>query len=243
MDTTTARANWRAKRKARGPGRPQRSAGNAVAREAILDASEHLFAHHGFDGVTTRDVARKAHVDTALIHYYFDTKRGLFEAVFARRAEILNRRRIEAIDAYEANPGRGGVKIEGLIDAFLRPLFDVSENGGPGWKDYFAITALVNNNSDWGGETMARYFDPVIRHLIAALRRQLPRAQDEDLFWSYHFLSGALTLTFAQTGRIDLLSNGLCRSSDFPAASSRLSRYVAAGFQAICDEKAGRGRK
>lgn len=243
METTTARANGRVKRKARGPGRPQRSAGTAVARESILDAAEHLFAHHGFDGVTTRDVARKAHVDTALIHYYFDTKRGLFESVFRRRAEILNQRRIEAIDAYEAKPGPGGVKIEGLIEAFLRPLFDVSENGGPGWKDYFAITAQVNNNPDWGGETMARFFDPVIRHLIAALRRKLPRSRDEDLFWSYHFLSGALTLTFAQTGRIDLLSNGLCRSTDFAAASARLSRYVAAGFQAICAEKPVRGRR
>ena len=33
----------------------------------------------------------KSKVDTALLHYYFDTKRGLFDAVFARRAEIVNR--------------------------------------------------------------------------------------------------------------------------------------------------------
>jgi hypothetical protein len=85
---------------------------------------------------------------------------------------------------------------------------------------------------------MARFFDPVIRHLIAALRRALPGARDEDLFWSYHFLSGALTLTFAQTGRIDRLSDGLCKSSDFAAASARMSRYIAAGFQAVCAEKA-----
>jgi hypothetical protein len=146
----------------------------------------------------------------------------------------LNRQRIEAIDAYEADPGPEGVTIEGLINAFLRPLFEASANGGQQWKDYFAITALVNNNPDWGGETMARFFDPVIRHLIAALKRALPNSRDEDLFWSYHFLSGALTLTFAQTGRIDLLSNGLCKSSDFAAASARMSRYIAAGFRAVC---------
>jgi AcrR family transcriptional regulator len=203
-------------------------------REAILDAAEALFAHHGLEAVSVRDVGRKAQVDTALVHYYFETKRGLFDAVFGRRAEILNRKRIEAIDAYENNPGPDGVRIEGLIDAFLRPLFDASRAGGPEWKDYFAIIAQVNNNPDWGGETMAQFFDPVIRHLVAALRRALPQARDEDLFWCYHFLSGALTLTFAQTGRIDRLSNGLCRSSDFEAASARLSRFIAAGFQVIC---------
>lgn len=242
MDMTVGRlrASGRPKKK-RGPGRPQKSAATEGARERLLDTAESLFAHHGLDAVSVRDVARKAHVDTALVHYYFETKRGLFDAVFKRRAEFLNKERIATIDAYEAAPGPGGITIEGLIDAFLRPLFEASSKGGPQWKDYFALIAQVNNNPDWGGETMARYFDPVIRHLIAALKRAMPKSRDEDLFWSYHFLSGALTLTFAQTGRIDLLSNGLCKSTDFAAASARMSRYIAAGFSAVC-ERAPEGK-
>jgi AcrR family transcriptional regulator len=241
MDITVGRvrATSGPERKKRRPGRPQKSAARPEdARELILDAAENLFAHHGLDAVSVRDVARKAHVDTALVHYYFATKRGLFDAVFARRAAILNKERIATIDAYERSPGPGGVTIEGLIEAFLRPLFAVSLDGGPKWKDYFALIAQVNNNPDWGGETMARFFDPVIRHLIAALKRALPQARDQDLFWGYHFLSGALTLTFAQTGRIDRLSNGLCKSSDFEAASARMPRYIAAGFRALCAAQA-----
>jgi AcrR family transcriptional regulator len=234
MDASVARPRANSAKRRRKPGRPQRTANGEGARERILDSAENLFAHHGLDAVSVRDVARKAHVDTALVHYYFDTKRGLFDAVFERRAAILNQVRIATINTYEAAPGPRGVTVEGLIDAFLRPLFEVSVNGGPKWKDYFALIAQVNNNPDWGGATMARFFDPVIRHLIAALRRALPGARDEDLFWSYHFLSGALTLTFAQTGRIDRLSDGLCKSSDFAAASARLSRYIAAGFEAVC---------
>ncbi len=61
-------------------------------RERILDAAEDHFSRHGFWGVTIREVAQDAKVDTALLHYYFDTKRGLFDAVFARRAEIINLR-------------------------------------------------------------------------------------------------------------------------------------------------------
>jgi len=234
MDMKVDRLRPSGPKRKRKPGRPQKSANGEDARERILDAAENLFAHHGLDAVSIRDVARKAHVDTALVHYYFATKRGVFDAVFQRRAAILNKERIAAMTAYEANPGPGGVTVEGLVDAFLRPLFETSAAGGSKWKDYFALIAQVNNNPDWGGETMARFFDPVIRHLIAALRRALPAARDEDLFWSYHFLSGALTLTFAQTGRIDLLSDGLCKSTDFAAASARLSRYIAAGFEAVC---------
>lgn len=242
MDMTVGNLRARGPKRKRRPGRPQKSAKAEDARERILDAAENLFAHHGLDAVSVRDVARKAHVDTALVHYYFDTKRGLFDAVFERRAAILNKARIAAMTAYEAAPGAGGVTVEGLIDAFLHPLFEAASSGGPAWKDYYALIAQVNNNPDWGGQTMARFFDPVIRHLIGALRRSLPNARDEDLFWSYHFLSGALTLTFAQTGRIDLLSDGLCKSSDFDAASARMSRYIAAGFEALCAARAPKGK-
>jgi len=50
---------------------------------------------------------------------------------------------------------------------------------------------------------MTRCFDPVVHAFIAALRRVFPGCDDRERYWSYHFLSGALTLTFAETGRID----------------------------------------
>src|ERR1044071_2438144 len=86
-------------------GRPLKNPATPDMRERILDAAEDHFSRHGFWGVTIREVAQDAKVDTALLHYYFDTKRGLFDAVFARRAEIINRERIESIDAYESSSG------------------------------------------------------------------------------------------------------------------------------------------
>ena len=69
---------------------------------------------------------------------------------------------------------------------------------------------------------------------IDALRKALPDGSDADLYWSYHFLSGALTLTFADTKRIDGLSGGLCQSADFEAVHERLVPFVSAGFRALC---------
>ena len=43
---------------------------------------------------------REAKVDTALLHYYFDTKRGLFDAVFRAPGGDHQRERIASIDAY-----------------------------------------------------------------------------------------------------------------------------------------------
>jgi AcrR family transcriptional regulator len=217
-------------------GRPPktRAAGAGETRELILDAAEDLFSKHGFYGVTIREVAREAGVDTALVHYYFGAKRGLFDAVFLRRAEVWNSERVDAINRYAREPGPDGMTLEGLLDAFLRPPFQWSLKGGPGWKHYSALVAQTNANPAFGGETMTRYFDPAARRLIELVRQILPEAREVDMYWAYHNLSGALTLTLGETGRLDRLSGGLCQSGDLESACAYMVRFAAAGFRAVC---------
>jgi AcrR family transcriptional regulator len=220
-------------------GRPAKNqAGrNGETRDSILDAAEDLFSKHGFYGVTIREVAREAGVDTALVHYYFGAKRDLFDAVFLRRAEVWNNERVEAINRY-AREHEGAMTLEGLLEAFLRPPFQWSLKGGPGWKHYSALVAQTNANPTFGGETMARYFDPSIRRLIDLLRVVLPDASDADLYWGWHNLSGALTLTLGETGRLDRLSGGLCQSGDLDSACEYMVRFASAGFRAVSGTRA-----
>ena len=215
-------------------GRPPKTRASGDTRDSILDAAEDLFSKHGFYGVTIREVAREAGVDTALVHYYFGAKRDLFDAVFLRRAEVWNNERVDAINRYAREAGVG-MTLEGLLEAFLRPPFEWSLKGGPGWKHYSALVAQTNANPTFGGETMARYFDPAIHRLIELIKQVLPGSREVDLYWAYHMLSGALTLTLGETGRIDRLSGGLCRSGDLEAASAYMVRFAAAGIRAVCD--------
>ncbi|MFN3583099.1 TetR family transcriptional regulator [Phenylobacterium sp.] len=201
-------------------------------RESILDAAEALFSRHGFYGVTVRQVASEAGVDTALIHYYFGAKRELFDSVFARRAEILNTARLDAMRAYKASHG-GQLEVEGIIEAFIGPLVELSMTNDEGWKNYFRLVALVNNTPAWGGETMHRFFDPVVHKLIGTLKEALPEAEIRDLYWCYQFLTGSMMLALSETGRIDQLSDGLCRSTDLEAVRARLYAYCAAGIAEV----------
>ena len=229
-----------ARRKIAGTGAPARrgrppkaqAKQSGETRDLILDAAEDLFSKHGFYGVTIREVAREAGVDTALIHYYFGAKRELFDAVFTRRAKIWNDERVAAMDRYAASAGEA-MTLEGLLDAFLRPPFEWSLKGGPGWKHYAALVAQSNANPMFGGETMARYFDPTVWRLIELIACLLPEASKADLYWGYHNLSGALTLTLGETGRLDRLSGGLCRSGDLESACAYMVRFAAAGFRAV----------
>lgn len=205
-----------------------------ATRERILDAAEKLFAERGFHGVSVRDITGAAGVDVALASYHFGGKQGVLEAVIERRAADLNDERLARLDAVLASASRRPPRIEAIIDAFTRPLLDRSSRGGAGWKSYFALVAEINNSPEFGGILMTRHFDPVVERFIEAIRAALPRCDERDIYWAYHFLSGALTLTFAETGRIDKLSHGVCMSSDLASVHERLVPYCAAGFRALC---------
>ncbi|MFC3050889.1 TetR/AcrR family transcriptional regulator [Kordiimonas pumila] len=206
-------------------------------KDRILDAAEELFARHAFDGVSMRMVADKASVDLALASYHFGSKRGLFDAVLLRRAEVLNEKRLEALEKCQKDAGENGPEIEAIIDAFLFPLLGRGLQDDSGWLHYFELVAQVNNSPEWGGQLMTKYFDPLVRRFIDALKKALPDAEPADIYWSYHFLSGALTLTFADTGRIDKLSGGAAKSHDMKAAYERMVPFVAAGIKQVCQKK------
>jgi AcrR family transcriptional regulator len=205
----------------------------AETMEQILDAAEELFSKHGLHGVTLKDVAKLVGVHHTLLNYYFDDKKALFDAVFARRAVVTRELRMKVLDEYEASCG-GKPTVEGALHAFLDTDLDLYIQGGEGWKNYAKLGAQVANTPEWGAELMDKHFDPVVLRLIELLKKALPDCAPENIFWGYHFVTGALMLTLARTGRIDKLSGGLSRSDDFVAVKQRMAKFMAAGFHAIC---------
>jgi len=203
----------------------------AETLEQILDAAEYLFSRHGLHGVTLRDVAQRVGVHTTLMHYYFEDKRTLFEEVFARRAGVTSGRRMEALDRYEAETGDHPT-VEGALHVFLDTDLDLYIEGGEPWMNYAAFGARISNTRE-GAELMDVHFDPVVLRLVSILKRALPDMPEADIFWGYHFVTGALMNTLARTGRLDRLSGGLCKSDDFEAVKQRMAKFMAAGFLSL----------
>jgi len=88
-------------------------------RARIVAAALKLFGEHGFEGASTRDIAKKAGVNAPALQYYFDSKEGVYfacvEHIVARVWEHMS----EVIDSAErvvkAKAGDGA-----LIEAFCR---------------------------------------------------------------------------------------------------------------------------
>lgn len=205
-----------------------------ITRERMLDHAEILFAQHGFDGVSIRDITRAAGVDVALANYHFGAKDKLFDAVFQRRAEPTNARRMVLLEDVLERFAPDAPPLEEIIGAFTWPVAEIMIEGGEGGRAYGRLVAQVNNNPKMARVAMTRYFDPVVRRFMEVLRRILPDCREEELYWSYHFLSGALTLSMTETGRLDSLSDGRCRSDDLKAIFARMVPFCAAGFRALC---------
>ncbi|MFD5277387.1 TetR family transcriptional regulator [Pseudarthrobacter sp. NPDC058362] len=55
-----------------------RRSGTTASRDHILEAARRLFAEHGFEGTSLRQVARSAGVDPAMVHHFFAGKDELF---------------------------------------------------------------------------------------------------------------------------------------------------------------------
>lgn len=200
----------------------------AETTESILNEAEYLFSQNGFHGVTLKDVAARVGVHHTLLHYYFSDKQKLYDEVIARRAGVTSTLRMEALDAYDRETN-GKPTVEGALRAFLDTDLDLYSQGGEGWKNYGALGAL-SSNTPYGAELMDLNFDPVVLRLIRLLQKAMPDCPEEDLFWGYHFVTGALMLTLGRTGRIDRLSGGLCKSDDFEAIKERMASFMAAGF-------------
>ena len=96
-----------------GSGRRGRREGATESREHILATARRLFAEHGFDGTSLRQIAREASVDPAMIHHFFKGKDELFAlsvALPADPAQVL-----EGVDQHDPEH-----RAEAIVRAVLK---------------------------------------------------------------------------------------------------------------------------
>src|SRR5579859_4078456 len=96
-----------------------------TTKDRILDAAERLFAHKGIEATSLRTITAEAGVNLAAVNYHFQSKEALMHAVIARRLDPINQRRLAMLDAYEAEAAGAPVPLNQLLEAMLRPIFEM----------------------------------------------------------------------------------------------------------------------
>jgi len=87
----------------------------------IMETAEVLFAEKGFNGTSVRDIAEKAHVNLAMISYYFGSKDKLLESLFDYRGEHLKLKLESMLDDKTLNFLE---KMDLLIDHYIEKIMN-----------------------------------------------------------------------------------------------------------------------
>jgi AcrR family transcriptional regulator len=200
------------------------------SREKLLAAALHLFATHGVDRVSVRDIARAAGVNSALVGYYFRGKQGLLSQLYRRHCEPMNAERIRLLESFS----RGGKTppLEKVLEAFVRPALAITKDRN-GLSEFTRLRALLAaERSEILESLVAENFDRSSSIFLNAIHRCLPRLAYEDVLWRFHFLLGTVNYTAVGPHRITVLSEGRCDPLQVEDTLRELISFLAAGFRA-----------
>ena len=114
----------------------------APTTDRLISAAEDLFASHGIDAVSLREINRVAGAKNAsALQYHFRDRDGLLRALMVKHGRDVEARRQAMLDAYEAE---GRDDLRALAGALVRPLAAKLADGDGG-PQYLQILADLMN--------------------------------------------------------------------------------------------------
>lgn len=200
-------------------------------KQRILDAAEALFAEHGIDGASLREITSRAGVNLASVNYHFKGKDALAEAVFTRRIEPVNAERLRRLDAVLAAASTSRPSVEKILAAFLDPLLEFAYDADDKPHMFMKIMGrCMSQPSPCLKEIVARHFEAMIHRFYAALQAALPDLPKDELWWRMQFLVGAMLHAIYHSDNIAFLSRGLCRADGPEDIRNRLLSFMVRGI-------------
>jgi AcrR family transcriptional regulator len=202
---------------------------HAATKALVFSAAERLFAVHGFQKVSVRDITAEAGVNLASVNYHFGSKDALLLEIFRRRTAELNRARARML--HEANDRHGGKPpVRDILEALIAPPVRWSD---PKAGRQVSVQFLIRSRSE-GTEEMREALRTDVSHLrrfADALLRARPELPPEDVYWRLHFVLGMIhNNRFAEYDRLNILSEGLTREDDPEGLIRRMVDFAEAGF-------------
>ena len=156
-------------------------------RERLLKAGEEIFGLVGFHRATIREICQRAHVNNAMVAYYFDGKEGLYKAVLEYSlTESLRKPHDRATSrVQQAGPEE---RLRAFIAEFLQ--YALAEEPSRSRTARLIMREMAEPSAALGW-VVERLLRPVVDDVEALVRELLGgRAGDEDIRWYTHSIVG-----------------------------------------------------
>ena len=209
--------------------RPHSSNTTAVR---LLDIAEALFSEHGYAMTTVRDIATRAKVNQALINYHFQNKKGLFNAVFERRASIILEERNTLLSEAKTRAKNKPIPLRELIYAFIYPPLRMA-NEDKGGKSFVKLQARLHNEpKSIENALRSKLYDKTSLRFMEELKITLPKLSVESISWRLIFVMGLYIYVASNTGRLEVISRNRCAGERLDQALPEILAFCENGFLA-----------
>lgn len=105
-------------------------------KELILKAAEHEFMANGYEATKTTQIAERAGVTHAMLHYYFQTKENIFKKIYEDKINMLKEPIVALVENKE-------MELSQRIDTIIETHFEFLKANPT--LPYFVISEMNNN--------------------------------------------------------------------------------------------------
>lgn len=202
-------------------------------KERILDAAEKLFSEHGLAGTSLRRIITTADVNLAAIHYHYQTKDALIEAVVMRRVGPVNLDRLALLDRAVAEFAPRPVPVELILEAFVGPTVEIAGDPSRGGRPFVRLMGrMFTEGAHLLPGIFQRHGGGMAFRFLAELQRSLPGLDKQDLLWGLFLSVGVLMNTLLNSDKLEFLSGGACNLNNPKDVTRRIVDFAAAGLRA-----------
>ena len=219
-------------------------------REQLILAGERLFAQHGIDNVSLRQINVEAgQRNSSASHYHFGSKESLITAICEYRLEHLNNRRNAMLAALP--PAAGPRPVSTMIGMLVYPMVEEIEGSEGGHHCIRFLSQLLSHPMMNLMEMWRSQFGESIGQVYYGLRTALPDVPDE-IFGPRFGLMWVLTVNaLADRERLNGTAAGLVQhtlpvlyvSNLVDALSGMISAPASAATHAEIRELRTRGQR
>lgn len=198
----------------------------------LIEAAEKLFAEHGFDVVSVRDITQAAGGNVAAVNYHFGSRDGLVSVVMTRYLTPVNEERLARLLTAEQKWAGKAVPVKEVVDAFVRPIVTHMDKSELSESLYLRLVGRIFGSHGNGipAEIEAR-INVSIDRFTQALGKALPTLGEADLVWRLHFVVGAMIHMLTHGEALQRLSQGAAGTPGMDVTLSRFLRFAAAGLR------------
>jgi AcrR family transcriptional regulator len=204
---------------------------HAATKQAVFVTAERLFALHGFQKVSVRDITAAAGVNLASVNYHFGSKDALLFQIFRKRTSELNRERARMLHA-AAERHAGAPPVREILEALFEPPVRWSD---PASTRRISMQFIIRARSEGAGEIREALQRDVshLERFAAALAAARPDLPAETVYWRLHFCLGMIhNNRFGELERLSHLSGGATARTGGDDLLTKMLDFAEAGFAA-----------